>query len=67
MKILTGIVDSNGKSVSINCDQILYVLEHQENDKCVVVTAAGDMLVIRTSYLDVIGFMKSEQYQPDNS
>jgi hypothetical protein len=60
MKILTGIVDSNGKSVSINCDQILYVLEHQENDKCVVVTAAGDMLVIRTSYLDVIGFMKSE-------
>jgi hypothetical protein len=60
MKILTGIVDSNGKSVSINCNQVLYILEHQEQDKCVVVTAAGDMLVIRTSYLDVIGFMKSE-------
>jgi hypothetical protein len=60
MKILTAIVDGSGKSVSINCNQVLYILEHQEQDKCVVVTAAGDMLVIRTSYLDVIGFMKSE-------
>jgi hypothetical protein len=59
MKILTATIDSSGKNVSINCDQILYALEHQESDKCVVVTAAGDMLVVRTNYLEVVGFLKA--------
>jgi hypothetical protein len=59
MKILTATVDNSGKSVSINCDQILYVIEHQEPDKCVVVVAAGDMLVVRTNYLEVVGFLKA--------
>jgi hypothetical protein len=59
MKILTAILDGSGKNVSINCDQILYVLEHQEPGKCVVVTAAGDMLVVCTSYLEVVGYLKA--------
>jgi hypothetical protein len=59
MKILTATVDGSGKSVSINCDQVLYIIEHQEHDKCVVVTAAGDMLVIRMNYLEAVGFLKA--------
>ena len=59
MRILTGTADDYGRSVSINCDQILYIKEHQDPDKCVVVTAAGDMLVIRTNYLEAVGFLKA--------
>lgn len=59
MKIMTSLLE-NGRCVSINCDQVLYVMEHQDNDKCTIVTAAGDILVVKTPYLEAVGFLKAD-------
>ena len=58
MKMLTVQLD-NDRNVSINCDQILYVMEKHIADQTLVVMAAGDMLSVKMPYLELVGFLKA--------
>lgn len=59
MKILTALVAGTNKGVSINCDHIICIKEHEQRENCVVVTTT-QQFVISTSYLDAVGYLKSD-------
>lgn len=58
MRLLTSQTE-RGRGVTINCEHVMYVLEHSEADKSVVVMAAGELLTIDMPYIEVVGFMKA--------